>query len=171
LDKAVFLDRDGVINVDVHYLNNVNDLKLIDGVKEALKILKDSGYKIYVITNQSGIARGIVNWLDLADIHEVINIITEWKIDRYFVCPHLPDDHCTCRKPNIGMFEQAGLFDSIDIENSYMIGDKAIDILAGYNARLKTIAVKTGYGEIPDYADYIAENLLEAVRDIVCKQQ
>lgn len=171
LDKIIFLDRDGVINKDVHYLSKVSDLELIDGSKEAIKILKNNGYKVVVITNQSGIARGYLSQLDLIEIHQMINIMVDGMIDSFFVCPHLPTDHCVCRKPNVGLFEKAKEFFNIDFENSYMVGDKATDILAGYNAKLRTIAVKTGYGETPKYANYVANNLLEAVREIICVQQ
>jgi D-glycero-D-manno-heptose 1,7-bisphosphate phosphatase len=171
LDKIVFLDRDGVINVDVHYLNKVEELELINGSREAIKTLKDNGYKVIVITNQSGVSRGYLSQQGLFEIHQVLNKMLDGSIDDFFVCPHLPTDYCTCRKPQVGLFVEVERYYNIDYENSYMIGDKETDILAGYNANLKTIAVKTGYGETPKIATYVAENLLEAVRDIICKQQ
>lgn len=170
LGKTVFLDRDGVINKDVHYLNSLDQLELIDGVKEAIKILKDNGYKVFVVTNQSAISRGYLTIDTLFEIHNELNRLLDYMIDDFFVCPHLPTDLCICRKPNVGLFKDASIFYYIDFTRSYMVGDKATDILAGFNAGLKTIAVKTGYGETPSYADFVSENLLEAVRDVICKQ-
>jgi D-glycero-D-manno-heptose 1,7-bisphosphate phosphatase len=171
LDKVVFLDRDGVINEDVNYLSNVNQLKLIDGSKEAIKILKDNGYKVIVVTNQNGIAKGYLSISDLEEIHKVLNKMLDNQIDCFLFCSHSPKDMCVCRKPNIGLFEMARMEFDIDFSKSFMVGDKTTDIQAGFNARLITIAVKTGYGETPPYASYVAENLLEAVRTIICKQQ
>lgn len=171
MDKVVFLDRDGVINEDVNYLCNVKQLKLIDGSKQAIKILKDNGYRVIVVTNQNGIAKGYLSKDELKEIHDKLSEMVDNQIDCFLFCSHSPEEMCVCRKPNIGMFEMARLFFDIDFSKSFMVGDKATDILAGFNARLVTIAVKTGYGETPPYASHVAENLLEAVRNIICKQR
>ena len=171
LDKVAFLDRDGVINVEVHHLCKIEELKLIDGAREAIKILKDNGFKIVVITNQSVVSRGYLSYQGLHEINQVLNKMVDDMIDGFYSCPHLSTDYCRCRKPQIGLFENAKRSYNIDYDNSYMVGDKRSDILAGYNAGLKTISVKTGYGETSDFADYVVENLLEAVRDVICRQQ
>lgn len=169
-NKAVFLDRDGVICQQVHHLHRVEQLKLIEGTKEAIKILKDNGFLVIVVSNQSVIGRKMTDVYGVFQIHNYLNEMVDELIDDFLFCPHLPTDNCFCRKPNIELFNRAYKNYNIDIENSYMIGDKISDIQAGYNARLKTIAVRTGYGEMTEYADYKADNLLESVRNIICLQ-
>lgn len=169
--KAVFLDRDGVVCQQVHHLHKIEEIELIEGVKEAIQILKDNGYLVLIITNQSVIGRGIIDVLQVFCIHDYLNGLLDNLIDDFFFCPHLPTDGCICRKPNTFLIKKADEIYNIDIPNSFMIGDKVTDIQAGFNAGLKTIAVRTGYGEIPEYADYKSNNLLKAVRDIICRQQ
>lgn len=168
--KTVFLDRDGVLCEEIGHLHKIEQLELIKGTKEALKTLKDNGYLVIVVSNQSVIGRGMTDVLGVFKIHEYLNEIVDNYIDDFLFCPHLPTENCLCRKPNIQLFKNASLYYDVDFSESYMIGDKSTDIQAGYNAGLKTIAVRTGYGELPEYADYRADNLLEAVRKIVCSQ-
>jgi D,D-heptose 1,7-bisphosphate phosphatase len=150
-NNAIFLDRDGVINKEVSYLSNPDDFEFIEGSIEALKILKQKGYLLIVITNQAGIARGFFTEQTLKTIHmKMINILKENQIqlDDIFYCPHHPDftGPCDCRKPNPGMIMKAKLKHNIDLNKSFMVGDTLNDIQTGKAANCKTVLVLTGYG-------------------------
>ncbi len=143
-NKAVFIDRDGTINVDVHYLNDPDKFEMYRGVGEGVEKLKENGFKIIVITNQSGIARGYFSEKQLSDIHERMKKeFREFNVelDGIYYCPHHPDDNCDCRKPNTGLFEKAIKKHDIDTKNSCMIGDKILDIEAGKKIGSKTILI------------------------------
>jgi D,D-heptose 1,7-bisphosphate phosphatase len=154
--KAVFLDRDGVINEDVNYLSNMADFRLLPSVPEAIRELKSKGYLTIVITNQAAIAKGILTIKELEAMH--VEIETELAsrgaiIDAIYYCPHHPEGiikkyavSCNCRKPGIGMIEKAIEEFNIDPEISFLVGDKTGDILAGERAGLTTVLVRTGYG-------------------------
>lgn len=170
---AVFLDRDGVINKEVSYLSRVEDFEFIPNAVEALKILSGTAYKLIIITNQSGVARGFFSSEQLSKIHE--HMLGEFhknriKIDKIYVCMHHPDAKCGCRKPAIGLLKEAERDFNIDLKKSYFIGDKNSDIKTGKDAGCKTILVKTGYcGSDKEYEvlpDYLAEDLLDAVKFI-----
>jgi len=167
---AVFLDRDGVINKEVGYLSSVADFEFIPNVVEALKILSETEYKIIIVTNQSGVARGFFSKEQLFEIHEyMINQLKKDKIriDKIYVCMHHPNDKCNCRKPEIGLLKEAEKEFNIDLKKSFFIGDKTIDIETGKRAGCKTVLVKTGYGgkdkEYNVFPDYLAFDLLDAV--------
>lgn len=189
MDKVVFLDRDGTLNEEVHYLHRIKDLKLLPGVGEALKSLKDAGFKLVVVTNQAGVARGYYSCEEVETLHGYLNQrLDEWgaRIDRFFYCPHHPEygvgiykRNCRCRKPGTGMFEMAEEWFAVDKSHSYMIGDKIIDVLAGVNYGISGILVGTGYGaslkkemeekgEQPLY-DFYAETLVDAAEYIIRK--
>jgi D-glycero-D-manno-heptose 1,7-bisphosphate phosphatase len=149
MDKVVFLDRDGVINVEKNYLYKIEEFEFIDGVFDSLNYLQKLGYKLIIITNQSGIGRGYYT-------KEQYNTLTVWikeqfqknniNISGIFCCPHAPNDGCDCRKPQVGMIEQASKILNIDFKNSWIIGDKDSDIQTGLNANIpNTIQVKTGH--------------------------
>ena len=143
-NKAVFIDRDGTINVNVEYLDNPNNLKIYPGVAEGLKLLKENGFKIIVITNQSGIARGYFTKETLEKIHERMKselLKKNASIDGIYYCPHHPDDNCECRKPQTGLFKKAFNDFNIDPSKSFIIGDRMLDIEAGYKMGLKTVLV------------------------------
>ena len=159
MNKAIFLDRDGVICKEVSYISHISQLQFEHRAKEAISIFSSLNYKSIIISNQSGVGRGIIELEELLKIHNYI--MEEIRVDEIYYCPHLPDENCICRKPNIGMFEQAIRDHDIDIGNSYMVGDRSTDILAGKNAGLKTVSVKTGYGEVGTVPDFIFENLYE----------
>jgi D-glycero-D-manno-heptose 1,7-bisphosphate phosphatase len=170
--KAVFIDRDGTLIEEVNFLSRIEDLQLFSYTAEAVKLLKEHGFLIIVVTNQSGIARKIFDKSTMHAIHEKIQVELGGKIDAFYFCPHLPDEGCRCRKPNIEMIEMACADFPIDLENSWMIGDKRLDIEAGFNAGIKTALVLTGYGkktaaDLDKKPDLIVENLLEAVRLVV----
>jgi len=150
--KAIFLDRDGVINKEVSYLSNPDDFEFIDGSVEALRILKQKHFLLIVITNQAGIARGFFTEETLKLIHnKMIRILKQNKVELndIYYCPHHPEftGPCDCRKPNPGMILKAKLKYNIDLSNSYMVGDTLNDIETGKAARCKTVLVLTGYGK------------------------
>ncbi|HDZ17015.1 hypothetical protein LCGC14_0807450 [marine sediment metagenome] len=152
LNKAIFLDRDGVINVEVGYLSNPDDFEIIEGSIEALKILNKKEFLLIVITNQAGIARGYYTEEILNIIHNKMKSILKAHdvtlTDIYF-CPHHPEftGYCDYRKPNPGMILKAKKKYNINLNNSFMVGDTLNDIQTGLAARCKTVLVLTGYGK------------------------
>ena len=173
MKKAIFLDRDGTINVEKDYIYKSEDLVFEEGTIEALKTFKNLGYILIVISNQSGIARGYFTEEDLNIFNNNMNEILKKngvEITEFYCCPHHPDGIgeykkvCECRKPNNKMIEEAIKKYNIDREKSYMIGDKTSDIGAGLKSKLKTVLVKTGYGlkdmeKIDKNETLICENL------------
>ncbi|MFX1363433.1 MAG: D-glycero-beta-D-manno-heptose 1,7-bisphosphate 7-phosphatase [Promethearchaeota archaeon] len=148
---AIFLDRDGVINKEVSYLSDPRDFIFIEGSIEALRILKQKGYLLIIITNQAGIARGFFTEEALSAIHNKMNGILKKnhiELDDIYYCPHHPDftGLCNCRKPSPGMILKAQLQYNIDLTNSYMVGDTLNDIQTGTAAQCRTVLVLTGYG-------------------------
>lgn len=196
MDRVVFLDRDGTLNEEVHYLHRPEDFKLIDGVPKALRLLKEAGFNLVVVTNQAGVARGYYTEEDVKKLHLYMNNLLEPEgasIDAFYYCPHHPEyglgkykKTCDCRKPGTGMFEMAQARFDVDKEHSYMIGDKLLDVEAGRNYGLTSILVGTGYGRgqheqemearrpnaagRPAY-DYYVDTLLDAALWIVEKGQ
>ena len=155
MKKAIFLDRDGTINVEKDYIYKSEDLVFEEGTIDALKTFKNLGYILIVVSNQSGIARGYFTEEDLNIFNNNMNEILKKngiEITEFYCCPHHPDGIgeykkvCECRKPNNKMIEDAIKKYNIDREKSYMIGDKTSDIGAGIKSNLKTVLVKTGYG-------------------------
>lgn len=130
MNKAVFLDRDGTINVDKNYLYKIEDWEFIDGVIEGLQILQRLGFKLIVITNQSGIARGYYTEQDAIKIFDYMtNELAKKgiKIEKVYYCPHIGNE-CDCRKPKLGLFYQAQKDFDINFLHSYAIGDKLRDL-------------------------------------------
>ena len=168
---AVFVDRDGTLIEEVNYLCRVEDLRLFPFTAGAVKRLKDAGYFVIVITNQSGIGRGIYDEAAMNTIHDAIQENLGGAIDAFYFCPHLPCDGCSCRKPSLGMIEQArGTFE-IDMERSWFVGDKTIDVETGNRAGIKTAMVLTGYGsehqaQLEHTPNLIAADLGEAAEEI-----
>ncbi len=151
MKKALFLDRDGVINKEKNYLYKLEDFEFIDGVFETCRYFLQNGYIIIIITNQAGIARGKYTEDDY-------KVLTDWmlkefekeniKISKVYHCPHHPDfsGECKCRKPNAGMILDAQKGFDIDLTNSILVGDKNSDVQAGINAKIgKTYLVNTGH--------------------------
>lgn len=154
LQRAVFLDRDGTINEESGYLFRKEDCRFIPGALSAISELHKAGFLIIVVTNQSGIARGLYNEVDLEKLHTFMNEEIEaagGKVVSWYHCPHHPDypgdaTQCDCRKPLPGMLHRAARELAIDLGASWMVGDKLADINAGLAAGCQTILVKTGYG-------------------------
>lgn len=187
MDKVIFLDRDGTINEEVNYLYRPEDLVLLPGAAEAIRLLRDNGYKIVVVTNQAGVARGYYTCQDVERLHEYLNERLKKQgawVDHFFYCPHHPvygigeyKKKCDCRKPGTGMFKMAERYYQIDKGSSYMIGDKLLDLEAGLHYGVKGILAGTGYGaglhaeqkkrqEKPIY-DFYAETLMDGARYII----
>jgi D-glycero-D-manno-heptose 1,7-bisphosphate phosphatase len=181
----VFIDRDGTLNEDIGYVSAPDELVLYPWTAEAVRRINDSGLLAIVITNQSGIARGLYTEKTLDAIHSrMIHELARGgaKIDAVYYCPHHPDVgdaryriDCECRKPRTGMLELASREHRIDIAASYVIGDKASDIKLAENAGARSALVLTGYGREtfahpdrwPCAPDVTAGNLLEAVERIL----
>jgi D-glycero-D-manno-heptose 1,7-bisphosphate phosphatase len=170
--KTVFIDRDGTLIEEVNFLSRVEDLRFFSYTNEAVKLLKKNGFLIIVVTNQSGVGRKIFDESAMHRIHAQIQADLPEKLDQFYFCPHLPTDGCFCRKPKPGMIEAACADFPIDLDNSWIIGDKALDVELGFNAGIKTALVLTGYrkkdlAKLNKNPDIVAENLLEAVLQIV----
>lgn len=171
--RAVFLDRDGTIARDVPYCHRVEDFELLPTVPEAIKLLNESGFKVVVITNQSGIARDYFTEETLARIHKKMEdelAKSGARLDSIRYCPHHPDDGCECRKPKTALFHQAAAELGIDLSGSFMVGDMQMDINAGKALGCKTVLVTTGpngANSIVNPPDYVADSLLEAVNWIL----
>jgi D-glycero-D-manno-heptose 1,7-bisphosphate phosphatase len=183
--RAVFIDRDGTLNEDIGYVSTPDELILYPWAAEAVRLVNHSGFKAIVITNQSGIARGMYSEQTLGTIHK--RMITQLaregaRIDGVYYCPHHPDigavDYrkaCNCRKPQTGMLDAAAREHNIDLPRSFVIGDKASDITLAENAGARSALVLTGYGQEtlahperwPCRPSLVAENLLEAVKQIL----
>lgn len=169
---AAFIDRDGTLIEEVNFLSSVEDLQVFSYTAAALKLLKERGFWVVVVTNQSGIGRGIYAEADMHAIHEAMQAQLGGAIDAFYFCPHLPDEGCECRKPGLGMINFAQRDLPIDLERSWMIGDKRIDVETGQAAGIGSALVLTGYGlkhqdELRQAPDVVSENLLQAVERIV----
>jgi len=145
LSKALFLDRDGIINIDHGYVSKIEDFEFTEGIFELLKLFIKEGYTLFIVTNQSGIGRGYYS-------QEDFNRLTDWMLDAFKKenitiesvehCPHAPEENCSCRKPNTGMIEAIMSEQTLDLKNSWMIGDKQSDIDLAHNATINhTISI------------------------------
>lgn len=174
--KAIFFDRDGVVNVEVSYLCEPDKTELIPGCAEAIRKIHEAGFLAIAVTNQSGIARNMYTVDDMMSVHARIQKLllaegADCTVDAFYFCPHHKDfsGECSCRKPAPGMLMKAAEDFNIDLENSYMIGDRLSDLHAGSAANCKNcILVKTGYGEnevgkAREANFAVAEDLLDAV--------
>jgi len=161
--KAIFLDRDGVINKEKDYLYKIEDFEFIDGVISALQYLQKKEFLLFIITNQSGISRDYYSKNDFNTLN--IWMLNEFKkhniiISQVEFCPHTPSDNCTCRKPKTGMIDNILKNYNIDLENSWLIGDKNSDIHCAKNANIKnTIQVKSGHSFDKSDANFVIDKL------------
>ncbi len=168
IKPAVFIDRDGTLIEEVNFLSRVEDLEIFPFTPKAIELLKKRGFLVIVVTNQSGIGRNIYDEAAMHAIHVQIQKDLGDSIDAFYYCPHLPCDGCECRKPGLGMIEAACRDFDIDMSKSWMVGDKKIDVETGFNAKIRTAMVRTGYGgqhanDLERTPDIIAVNLLNAV--------
>ena len=176
-NQAVFIDRDGVLNEDFGYTSQLSDLKILEGVVEGLQAILALDFKVIIITNQSGIARGLYSIEDLhVFMNEMINIFLKNQIDitDYFYCPHHPEGmiqeyaiKCSCRKPEAGMLFAAEKKYNLDLSKSILIGDRETDILAGQNANLfSNILISSEERNDQSNATHIAQSLIDAAEII-----
>ncbi|MDO9464331.1 MAG: D-glycero-beta-D-manno-heptose 1,7-bisphosphate 7-phosphatase [bacterium] len=176
--RAVFLDRDGTINTEVDYLKSVKDLRLIRDAAKAIRFLNQNKIKVIIVTNQSGIGRGLFSIDDLDNVHNELKRRLRRNgayIDAIYYCPHHPDEECSCRKPKKGMFKLAAKDFDLKLNKCYIIGDKLTDIKVAHNISAMGILVRTGYGKLEQnklrkagiVPAHIAENLYDAVKWII----
>jgi D-glycero-D-manno-heptose 1,7-bisphosphate phosphatase len=154
---ALFLDRDGVLIEEMHYLTDVDQVRLIGGAIEAIRRTNRDGFPVVVVTNQSGVARGLFSEQRVLEVHERLDRILDAhgaNIRKYYYCPHHPEEgddryrmECSCRKPEPGMLQAASRDLGIDLHDSWMIGDRISDLQAGARAGCRTVLVRTGYGQ------------------------
>ena len=178
---AAFLDRDGTLNREVDYLSRPEDLQLLPGAAEAVVHLREAGFAVVVVTNQSAVARGFITEADLEEIHgEMRQQLSRAgaEVDGIYCCPHHPDQGvapyrtaCDCRKPKPGLLLRAASELDLDLGRSTMVGDNLTDLQAGWNAGCRAVLVLTGYGEkmraqadpkTLSRIDYVAEALPDA---------
>jgi D-glycero-D-manno-heptose 1,7-bisphosphate phosphatase len=185
--RAVFLDRDGTICEEVGYLDSVERLCLIPGAAQGIKLLNERNFKVVVVTNQSGIARGYFSEARLQELHEELSRLLGKEgasLDAVYYCPHHPTEGkppylqvCGCRKPAPGLILKAAEELKIDLKNSFVVGDKMADIACGRESGVKGVLVLTGYGngELASAADlrpsYVAPDLCRAAEWIVSQAE
>jgi len=180
-NRAVFVDRDGTLNVNIDYLSDPEKYQLYPGVAEGLRLLKEAGFLIVVITNQSGIGRGIFDDKALERVHQRMRDLLAKEgavIDAVYYCPHHPNDKCACRKPGTALFNMAAKDLHIDPKKSFVIGDMKMDVAAGQKMgartalvpeprnRAKTLKAMEGWEAKPDF---VGDDFLSAVRWVLGK--
>ncbi len=184
-NRAVFIDRDGTLNVEKNYVHKISDFEFIAGAPEAVRLLNENGFKVIVISNQSGIARGFFTPNDVHMLQDYIQRELHKEkahIDAFFYCPHHPEGtieefrkECDCRKPKEGMLRQAEKRFNLDLSRSFIVGDHLSDVRLKEKVNSTMILVRTGHGNktLDQLAaeaikpDQIEENLLEAVKKII----
>jgi D-glycero-D-manno-heptose 1,7-bisphosphate phosphatase len=167
---AVFLDRDGTLLHDADYCSDPKQVRIFPGVSEALRTLKSKGFKLLIITNQSGIGRGFFTLEQYRAVEaEVLRQLGGGLIDATYFCPDVPGAPSKCRKPAPGMILQAAREHDIDLARSFFIGDKEIDVECAHNAGVRAVRVRTGFNKMSgnSSADWVAEDLPAAAEIIV----
>ncbi|MBI5193080.1 MAG: HAD-IIIA family hydrolase [Nitrospirae bacterium] len=178
---AVFIDRDGTINQEMGYVDSLDRFSILPRVTDAVRKLNENNIPAIVVTNQSGVGRGYFSLEFVGELHKKMNLEfekTDCRLDGIYICPHTPYDKCVCRKPKPGLLLKAAQEHGISLHNSYVIGDKIIDIQLAHSVGAKGILVLTGYGseqirkisdDSVDKPDYVASNLYNAVEWILEK--
>ena len=174
MKRAAFLDRDGVINrkpPEGKYVTCWEEMQFLPGVPEAIALLREAGYDVFVVTNQRGVAKGLLTLDELESIHQRMCqrlAAAGASITKVFYCPHEEQPPCTCRKPAPGMLLTAARDHELDLAFSWMIGDSEIDVEAGKNAGCKTVRIVKCTESENRGADLVAKSLLEAVHQVLC---
>jgi D-glycero-D-manno-heptose 1,7-bisphosphate phosphatase len=178
MNAAIFLDRDGVLIEDVHLLINSEDIRVLEGVPQALRSLKEAGFKLIVISNQTVVSRGLVTEQEVRAIHAEMERLLEQgggpHLDGFYFCPHHPNatlpayrTACECRKPRPGLLLRAACEHNLNLRASFVVGDRITDIIAGARAGCRTVLVQTGKHQAPPIET--VEPLDESVQpDHVC---
>ena len=171
LRRAVFFDRDGTLMEEVHYCADPKLVRVFDGVPEALRSLKGAGFAVIIITNQSGIGRGLFSEAQYRAVaEEFLRQAGSGSIDATYFCPDAPGAPSACRKPEPGMVLAAAAAHGIDLAGSYFVGDKVADIECGRRAGTRTILVLTGYGAGEETAaDIVCRDAVEAT-DVILRE-
>ena len=183
LQPAIFLDRDGTVNHDTGYVKNPQEVYLLEGVAEGIRKLKDYfGFKIVVISNQAGVSKGLMTIQDVLAVNDKINELlrdSETSIDAFYFCPFHPDydppEKAKCRKPSPFMILKAAEELKLNLDKSYMIGDKVSDVEAGVNAEIKTVFITAGAAKdeisilhnLEKKPNFVAANFKEACDFII----
>lgn len=182
LRPAVFLDRDGTICEEVGYLNHISRLQIFPFAAAAVRRLNDAQVPVIVVSNQSGISRGIVPESLVNETHRRITQELARhgaRLNGFYYCPHARQDQCNCRKPLPGLLEQAAREHGVDVQKSFVVGDRYVDVELAHRAGARGVLVLTGYGRgeyelhragWPRQPDYVAENLGEAVEQILAER-
>lgn len=172
IKPAVFLDRDGVLTEEKGYVTSIENLKIFPYTAECIQQIHKKGYYAIVITNQSGIARGLFTENKLQEMNDYL--MRQIGVDAIYYCPHHPEGEiekykkkCNCRKPETGMIEIACQEFKIDMQKSYMIGDRADDIIVGHRVGIKTILLESGYGTARLEKDVRPDYILKDLRDVM----
>ena len=176
--RAVFMDRDGTVSEEVGYMYHAGLYKVFSWTGPAIRKINDSGMRTVLITNQSGVGRGYFDETSIEEVHRILHAELAAhgaKLDGVYVCVHHPESGCDCRKPNPGMLLQAQRDLDIDLTQSFVIGDKYVDVETAHNVGAKGILVLTGFGEkelekhpgSAQQPDLVVQNLMEAVDSIL----
>lgn len=173
MPRAVFLDRDGVINRKAdegQYITHWQDFEFLPQVAEGIEILNRANFAVIVVSNQRCVARGLITTEDLEALHgRMLETLASWnaRVDAIYFCPHDNDARCDCRKPSSGMLLKAAKDHSVDLSESWMVGDSDIDIEAGKNAGCRTARILRANSSQQTPADLVAASLYEVARKIV----
>ena len=173
--RFVLLDRDGTINEERNYLSDPDQVELVSGSAQAIRMLREQGLGLVIVTNQSAVGRGYFDEARLDEVNQRLCQLLEAEgayVDRIYFCPHLPEDNCRCRKPGTGMVEQAVRDFGFDPTLAMMVGDRDSDIELGQNVGATTFLVASGYGagtaeDGKTNPDYAVKDLLEAANVIL----
>lgn len=170
MKRALFLDRDGVINIDTGHLYLFEDVKYVENILNIIRTFHEAEYLIIVITNQAGIAKKYYREEDVLKLHEQMKLDifsrTGVQIDEWLYCPHKKEDNCNCRKPKSLMFDKAIKKFNINLEESFVIGDKISDMQAGYSAKIKNLfLLESRYFENNNVPSKLHVNILKDLKD------